>query len=445
MPSEYGLDNNNPEAQELAPAFKEKGILQAYLREKESSGLTSTAIACEMWIGWSLRNNFLGLDYANRTIILTDDGTGYFSTTTLANTALALNQVLLHPGTTSNQIVFTSDLARNQQELVATIERLTGEPWQRKSINTAEAIPALREAWRCGDAYAGYGLINIGFTKEHKPFEIKSLTRRTRQVFELVDNTKTVGQARGQGFMVPKNIDHTGIHETNTHSLKVETGTELSNSLDAGAEVSASYGGISAEGSVKYSYQTVLSASKYSGILSTKHQSFMLIMKLPHGKLDLENGFVESSKELPEWLLNGEIKSPKLETYEEYKAFSLKGGTYLIRACSSRARYQLTLESHTTDAKSESDFKSHISTEYNGIASTYERIHKFQAKVIGGDPDKNAELSSSPDKAAKFDDWKKSISDSTADDPISLEVMSLGHIVAECKDLDKAARKTLST
>lgn len=52
VPSEYGLDNNTPKAQELAPVFKEKGLVQAYLRGKEESGLTWTAIACGMWIGW---------------------------------------------------------------------------------------------------------------------------------------------------------------------------------------------------------------------------------------------------------------------------------------------------------------------------------------------------------------------------------------------------------
>ncbi|RAH47335.1 aromatic alcohol reductase [Aspergillus brunneoviolaceus CBS 621.78] len=165
VPSEYGLDNNTPAAQELSPVFKDKGQVQAYLRSKEADGLTWTAIACGMWIGWSLRNNFLGLDYSNRTMTLTDDGTGKFSTTTLDNTALTLNRILLNPSSTANQIVFTSDFATSQKELVETIERLTGEQWQRKSINTKELIPTLKAAWEQGDAFAGYGLINIGFTQ----------------------------------------------------------------------------------------------------------------------------------------------------------------------------------------------------------------------------------------------------------------------------------------
>ncbi|RDW67246.1 aromatic alcohol reductase [Aspergillus mulundensis] len=165
VPSEYGLDNNDARARGLSPVFKEKGQVQDYLRSKEDSGLSWTAVACGMWIGWSLRNNFLGLDYANRTMTLTDDGLGLFSTTTLANTALALNRILLSPGATANQIVFLSDFATSQAELVETIERVTGEKWKRKTLNTTEAIPALTEAWNKGDAAAGYGLINLGFTK----------------------------------------------------------------------------------------------------------------------------------------------------------------------------------------------------------------------------------------------------------------------------------------
>jgi uncharacterized protein YbjT (DUF2867 family) len=52
IPSEYGLDNNTPAARELSPVFGDKGRVQDYLRGKEASGLTWTAIACGMWIGW---------------------------------------------------------------------------------------------------------------------------------------------------------------------------------------------------------------------------------------------------------------------------------------------------------------------------------------------------------------------------------------------------------
>ncbi|RHZ49498.1 aromatic alcohol reductase [Aspergillus thermomutatus] len=154
VPSEYALDNNTPEAQELSPVFKDKATVQQH-------GYTDSWLI----VPRSPRNSFPGLHYPSRIITFTDDGEGSFSTTTLDNTALALNRVLLNPSTTANQIIFTSDFATTQKELVETIERLTGEKWERKSISTNEAIPALKKRWENGEAYAGYGLINIGFTK----------------------------------------------------------------------------------------------------------------------------------------------------------------------------------------------------------------------------------------------------------------------------------------
>lgn len=52
VPSEYGLDNLNPKAQELSSVFRDKGGVRRYLHSKESTGLTWTAIACGMWIKW---------------------------------------------------------------------------------------------------------------------------------------------------------------------------------------------------------------------------------------------------------------------------------------------------------------------------------------------------------------------------------------------------------
>lgn len=97
--------------------------------------------------------------------MFTNDGTGYFSTIMLNITALAPNSIILNATTTANQIVFTSDFATNQKEIVETIERLMGEKWERKSIGTNETIPALKSAWKNGDAHAGHGLINICFTE----------------------------------------------------------------------------------------------------------------------------------------------------------------------------------------------------------------------------------------------------------------------------------------
>jgi uncharacterized protein YbjT (DUF2867 family) len=52
IPSEYGLNNTNPVARALSPVFDIKGHQIEYLKSKESTGLTWTAVATGLWLDW---------------------------------------------------------------------------------------------------------------------------------------------------------------------------------------------------------------------------------------------------------------------------------------------------------------------------------------------------------------------------------------------------------
>lgn len=52
MPSEYGVDNTNPAAREMCPIFDRKGATIDYLKSKEATGLTWTAVPTGMWLDW---------------------------------------------------------------------------------------------------------------------------------------------------------------------------------------------------------------------------------------------------------------------------------------------------------------------------------------------------------------------------------------------------------
>ena len=111
----------------------------------------------------SFKNNFLGLNYANRTITLADSGEGKFSTSTMANTALALNRSLLSPDLTANQVVYISDFATSQSELVATIEKVSGKSWTRDTIDSATAIKEYQQRIAKADYSVVGKLISLGF------------------------------------------------------------------------------------------------------------------------------------------------------------------------------------------------------------------------------------------------------------------------------------------
>jgi hypothetical protein len=52
MPSEFGMDNTNPVSQNLSPVFKLKAGIIEYLKSKEGTGLTWTAVPTGMWLDW---------------------------------------------------------------------------------------------------------------------------------------------------------------------------------------------------------------------------------------------------------------------------------------------------------------------------------------------------------------------------------------------------------
>lgn len=52
LPSEYGLNNTNPIARKLSPVFDAKGGIIDYLKTKESTGLSWTAVSTGMWLDW---------------------------------------------------------------------------------------------------------------------------------------------------------------------------------------------------------------------------------------------------------------------------------------------------------------------------------------------------------------------------------------------------------
>jgi nucleoside-diphosphate-sugar epimerase len=162
--SEYGLNNNRPEARALNSVFREKGEIQDYLRQQESKGLEWMSIACGMWLKWSATHDFLGMHLKEKRFVFWDDGEGWFSCTTEENTALALVRSLTRKWEeTKNRIVWLSDFAITQKQLLEAIERLGGEKLNVERVNTDELIKEKQAAVAAGNQFATFDLIETGF------------------------------------------------------------------------------------------------------------------------------------------------------------------------------------------------------------------------------------------------------------------------------------------
>ncbi len=154
-PSEYGLDNLNPEAQKLSTVFSEKGAVQRYLRDKAAEGkIEWMSITCGMWVAWSIPANFMGFDVPNKRFTILDEGEGKVSCSTQESVGLAVVRALVaEPELTKNRNIYLESFVTTQNELVAEIEKQTGEKFAVEYVDSHKLVakkspPSLRPAMR---------------------------------------------------------------------------------------------------------------------------------------------------------------------------------------------------------------------------------------------------------------------------------------------------------
>jgi nucleoside-diphosphate-sugar epimerase len=170
IPSEYGANNLDPRARTLVPIYDAKGAMLEHLIAKAEASqgkFTYTSISCGSWLDWSLdpskSGNFIGIDVKARTAVMYDSGNKKFGITTSANTGRAIAKALVMHEETRNKQVFLVDFMVTTREIIASLERQTGEKFDVEQRQSAEEIKALREKYDAGDYNAVYPLLAITF------------------------------------------------------------------------------------------------------------------------------------------------------------------------------------------------------------------------------------------------------------------------------------------
>ncbi|EUC44841.1 hypothetical protein COCMIDRAFT_97200 [Bipolaris oryzae ATCC 44560] len=169
IPSEFGANNLDPRARALVPTYDIKGDMLSYLIEtceKSKGKMTWSSICCGSWLDWaldpSLSGNFLGIDVKARKATVWDSGNNKFAVTSSKNTGKAVAQVLLRPEETANKQIFLCDFMVSAREIVAALERVSGEAFEVERESQAE-IEALKKKYEGGDASATFGLLALSF------------------------------------------------------------------------------------------------------------------------------------------------------------------------------------------------------------------------------------------------------------------------------------------
>ncbi|KAL8776640.1 MAG: hypothetical protein Q9213_008191 [Squamulea squamosa] len=151
IPSEFGGDTSNPKVVELIPMFASKTAITGYLKTKESSGLTWTAVISGAFFDWGLHTGFLGFDLKTHTATIYDNGDAALNGTKLSDVAQSVVAILSKPEETANKFVFIQNIKANQNEILAALEKSTGKSWTVTKRSATEARQTGGEKLSKGD------------------------------------------------------------------------------------------------------------------------------------------------------------------------------------------------------------------------------------------------------------------------------------------------------
>ncbi|KAL8727693.1 MAG: hypothetical protein Q9166_005866 [cf. Caloplaca sp. 2 TL-2023] len=139
IPSEFGSDTSNPKIVELIPLFGGKAAITEYLKTKESSGLSWTAVINGAFFDWGLYTGFLGFDLKNHTATIFDAGNAPVNATNLADVGQSIVSILSKPDETANKFVFIQSVKTDQNQILAALEKSTGTKWTVNKQSATEA------------------------------------------------------------------------------------------------------------------------------------------------------------------------------------------------------------------------------------------------------------------------------------------------------------------
>jgi hypothetical protein len=150
LPSEFGSDTADAKTRAIVPITNAKYNTVNYLKSKESE-LSWTSVITGPFFDWCLRVGFNGFDFGKKTAAIFDNGVGRFSTSNLHTVALAVVKALENPELTKNQYVYVSGLETTQNEILAAVEKVTGEKWTVTQGTTKELADTGRAKVEKGD------------------------------------------------------------------------------------------------------------------------------------------------------------------------------------------------------------------------------------------------------------------------------------------------------
>ncbi|KAF1986697.1 NAD(P)-binding protein [Aulographum hederae CBS 113979] len=157
IPSEYGLDSALAAAPEEIPPLKQKQETISLLRTKQDQGMSWTAVCVGGYFDWAIEVGLFGWDVRNRVATIYENPDRPYAASNLGRIAEAIRAVLQKPAETANKYVYVQSFSTTQHEVLAALEKATGDKFTIKHARTEEARELGRKALAEGDELTGLG------------------------------------------------------------------------------------------------------------------------------------------------------------------------------------------------------------------------------------------------------------------------------------------------
>ena len=153
IPSAFSGDNANARALKRAPFLRGKQQVVDCLRQREAE-ISWTSINCGAFLDWGLAEGNFGVDLASRSVTLYDPGHDQpFSASTLRTIGISVARALSpdRVDETCNREVYVSSFTITQDQVLASLERVSGATWRKHTERLDPLVDAATEKFRGGD------------------------------------------------------------------------------------------------------------------------------------------------------------------------------------------------------------------------------------------------------------------------------------------------------
>ncbi|ETI27480.1 hypothetical protein G647_09671 [Cladophialophora carrionii CBS 160.54] len=131
LPSEFGVDTSDQSIGKLVPPAGVKNETVAYLKTKESSGLSWTAVIVGAFFDWVFdKPGVLGWNLPEKCVTIFDGGDVEFEATNLAQIGRSVVAILERADETANQYVYVNSFTTTQNKMLKAFEKLNGEQFK---------------------------------------------------------------------------------------------------------------------------------------------------------------------------------------------------------------------------------------------------------------------------------------------------------------------------